>query len=191
MPGIEYILLHVQGPILYVIRKQHRHSPTDVTPIADYYIIAGTVYQAPDLASVFNSRLVSHLGSVLTRELSFSLIFRRYFFSFPLLIIYKEHSKKLVRIPDTIRTKDILGTFHQTKLVRLPRNVFFRLIRFILFQFYYFSDRKNKISNQKRYWQSERRAKFTIPEATGRSTAKWITTKVSITDAATASTAKC
>lgn len=58
MIGIEYILLHVQGPILYVIRKQHRHSPTDVTPIADYYIIAGTVYQAPDLASVFNSRLV-------------------------------------------------------------------------------------------------------------------------------------
>lgn len=58
MNGIEYILLHVQGPILYVIRKQHRHSPSDVTPIADYYIIAGTVYQAPDLASVFNSRLV-------------------------------------------------------------------------------------------------------------------------------------
>lgn len=58
MNGVEYILLHVQGPILYVIRKQHRHSPSDVTPIADYYIIAGTVYQAPDLASVFNSRLV-------------------------------------------------------------------------------------------------------------------------------------
>lgn len=59
MVGVEYILLHVQDPILYVIRKQHRHSPTEATPMADYYIIAGTVYQAPDLASVFNSRLLS------------------------------------------------------------------------------------------------------------------------------------
>ena len=60
MTGIEYILLHVQEPILYVIRKQHRHSTgqNDVTPLADYYIIAGVVYQAPDLASVINSRLV-------------------------------------------------------------------------------------------------------------------------------------
>lgn len=58
MVGVEYILLHVQDPILYVIRKQHRYSPTEATPMADYYIIAGTVYQAPDLCSVFNSRLV-------------------------------------------------------------------------------------------------------------------------------------
>jgi mediator of RNA polymerase II transcription subunit 6 len=59
MVGVEYILLHVQDPILFVIRKQHRHSPNEATPLADYHIIAGTVYQAPDLASVFNSRLLS------------------------------------------------------------------------------------------------------------------------------------
>lgn len=59
MVGMEYILLHVQDPILYVIRKQHRHSPTEATPMVDYYIIAGKVYQAPDLASVFNSRLLA------------------------------------------------------------------------------------------------------------------------------------
>lgn len=59
MTGLEYILLHVQEPILYVIRKQHRHSPIQTIPLADYYIIAGIVYQAPDLASVLNSRLVS------------------------------------------------------------------------------------------------------------------------------------
>lgn len=62
MVGVEYILLHVQDPILYVIRKQHRHSPTEATPMADYYIIAGTIYQAPDLASVFNSRLVNNFA---------------------------------------------------------------------------------------------------------------------------------
>ncbi|KAG4072862.1 hypothetical protein HA402_002605 [Bradysia odoriphaga] len=75
MNGIEYILLHVQGPILYVIRKQHRHSPSDVTPIADYCTIAGTVYQAPDLASVFNSRLLSithHLQGAFEEASSYS-----------------------------------------------------------------------------------------------------------------------
>ncbi len=37
------------------------HFPvfSQVTPISDYYIIAGTVYQAPDLGSVLNSRLIS------------------------------------------------------------------------------------------------------------------------------------
>lgn len=64
MVGVEYILLHVQDPILYVIRKQHRHSPTEATPMADYYIIAGTVYQAPDLANVFNSRLLALVNNL-------------------------------------------------------------------------------------------------------------------------------
>lgn len=59
MVGVEYILLHVLEPILYVIRKQHRHGVTETTPIADYYIIAGMVYKAPDLASVINSRMVN------------------------------------------------------------------------------------------------------------------------------------
>lgn len=75
MTGLEYVLLHVQEPILYVIRKQHRHSPTQTTPLADYYIIAGVVYQAPDLASVLNSRLLSavhHLQSSFEEASSFS-----------------------------------------------------------------------------------------------------------------------
>ncbi|EDO46841.1 predicted protein, partial [Nematostella vectensis] len=57
MTGIEYSVIHVQDPILFVIRKQHRHSATQVTPMADYYILAGIVYQAPDMCSVVNSRM--------------------------------------------------------------------------------------------------------------------------------------
>ncbi|XP_021186366.2 mediator of RNA polymerase II transcription subunit 6 [Helicoverpa armigera] len=75
MTGLEYILLHVQDPILYVIRKQHRHSPTQAIPLADYYIIAGIVYQAPDLASVLNSRLLSavhHLQCSFEETMSYS-----------------------------------------------------------------------------------------------------------------------
>lgn len=37
---------------------QHLFSLIVVTSYADYYIIAGVVYQAPDLGSVINSRLV-------------------------------------------------------------------------------------------------------------------------------------
>ncbi|MCJ8731087.1 hypothetical protein PDJAM_G00191910 [Pangasius djambal] len=59
MVGVEYILLHAQEPILYIIRKQQRQSPAQLIPLADYYIIAGVVYQAPDLGSVISSRVVS------------------------------------------------------------------------------------------------------------------------------------
>ncbi|KAL8590090.1 Mediator of RNA polymerase II transcription subunit 6 [Nucella lapillus] len=75
MTGLEFTLLHAQEPILYVVRKQTRHSPTQVTPMADYYIIAGVVYQGPDLGSVINSRILntlSHLQCAFDETLSFS-----------------------------------------------------------------------------------------------------------------------
>ncbi|EDV23698.1 uncharacterized protein TRIADDRAFT_16220, partial [Trichoplax adhaerens] len=75
LTGIEYDLIHVQDPILYIIRKQHRHSPTEVTPLAEYYVLAGVVYQAPDLASVLNSRLLSalyHIQSAYNEAMSYS-----------------------------------------------------------------------------------------------------------------------
>lgn len=64
MKGIEYILLHSKEPILFVIRKQQRHSPTYVVPIANYYIIAGVIYQAPDLKSIIESKLLTTIYSL-------------------------------------------------------------------------------------------------------------------------------
>uniref|UniRef100_A0A3Q3CS86 Mediator of RNA polymerase II transcription subunit 6 n=3 Tax=Haplochromini TaxID=319058 RepID=A0A3Q3CS86_HAPBU len=64
MVGVEYILLHAQEPILYIIRKQQRQSPTQVVPLADYYIIAGVVYQAPDLGTVISSRVLSAVHGI-------------------------------------------------------------------------------------------------------------------------------
>lgn len=75
MQGLEYALLHAQEPILYVVRKQIRHSQSQVAPIADYYIIGGIVYQGPDLGSVINSRVLNtifHLQSAFDATLSFS-----------------------------------------------------------------------------------------------------------------------
>lgn len=34
------------------------HFCSPVAPLADYYIIAGVVYQAPDLGTVISSRVV-------------------------------------------------------------------------------------------------------------------------------------
>lgn len=59
MQGVQYTLLHVQEPILYVIRKQHRISPEIATPLVDFYILAGIVYQAPDLNSIIQSRVLN------------------------------------------------------------------------------------------------------------------------------------
>ncbi|XP_075860015.1 mediator of RNA polymerase II transcription subunit 6 isoform X3 [Microcebus murinus] len=64
MVGIEYILLHAQEPILFIIRKQQRQSPAQVIPLADYYIIAGVIYQAPDLGSVINSRVLTAVHGI-------------------------------------------------------------------------------------------------------------------------------
>lgn len=66
MTGVEYVLLHAQDPILYVIRKQYRQSSTQVSPLADFYIVAGKIYQAPDLASVVNSRLMNTISCLET-----------------------------------------------------------------------------------------------------------------------------
>ena len=57
MTGNEFILLHVQEPILYVIRKQERLGPDSTVPLVDYYILAGVVYQAPDMHSIIQSRI--------------------------------------------------------------------------------------------------------------------------------------
>jgi len=67
MQGTEYGLIHYQDPILYVIQKRERrivNGTTTITPLAHYHIIGGTVYQAPDLASVLNSRLATSLEKI-------------------------------------------------------------------------------------------------------------------------------
>ena len=63
MQGIEYELLPNVGKQLpqnlFLIRKQKRSSRMQVTPIAMYYVLDGTIYQAPNTYSILTSRLVS------------------------------------------------------------------------------------------------------------------------------------
>ncbi|KAF1751488.1 hypothetical protein GCK72_018042 [Caenorhabditis remanei] len=60
MQGIQYVLWYSQPP-LFIICKQRRNSPTNVSPISYYYIISGNVHQAPDMYSLIQSRLLGAL----------------------------------------------------------------------------------------------------------------------------------
>ncbi|CAH8443040.1 unnamed protein product [Dicrocoelium dendriticum] len=64
MTGTEFYLYQAQEPILFVIRKQQRLSNTQVTPLAYFYIINGTVLQAPDVATLLNSRLLTTINGL-------------------------------------------------------------------------------------------------------------------------------
>lgn len=63
MRGVEYEYLPTadtpQGQLqnFFLVRKQYRTSPTEVRPLALYYILDGTVYQAPNIRAILLSRL--------------------------------------------------------------------------------------------------------------------------------------
>jgi len=57
-PGIEYELQSAQEPHLFIICRQLRSAPKAVTRQQFYYILDGSVYQAPSLHAAMASRVV-------------------------------------------------------------------------------------------------------------------------------------
>lgn len=57
-PGVEYEVQDAQEPHLFIIRKQHRSGPKTTAPLQYYYILDGSVYQAPSLHAALSSRIV-------------------------------------------------------------------------------------------------------------------------------------
>ncbi|KAK7848838.1 mediator of rna polymerase ii transcription subunit 6 [Quercus suber] len=55
--GTKHMLYEVMEPHLFVIRKQKRDGPEKVTPMLTYYILDGSIYQAPQLCNVFAARI--------------------------------------------------------------------------------------------------------------------------------------
>jgi mediator of RNA polymerase II transcription subunit 6 len=51
------MLTDATEPNLFVFRKQKRDGPEKVTPMLTYYILDGSIYQAPQLCSVFAARV--------------------------------------------------------------------------------------------------------------------------------------
>ncbi|KAK9940490.1 hypothetical protein M0R45_017149 [Rubus argutus] len=66
MIGIEYMLTQVKEPNLFVIIKQKRDSPEIVTPVATYYVLDGSIYQAPHLRNVLEAKMGSVLHYIST-----------------------------------------------------------------------------------------------------------------------------
>ncbi|KAL5539508.1 hypothetical protein UlMin_042951 [Ulmus minor] len=58
MTGLEYMPNEVMEPHLLVIRKQKRDGPEKVTPMLTYYVLDGSIYQAPQLCNVFATRVL-------------------------------------------------------------------------------------------------------------------------------------
>lgn len=76
MTGIEYTLLQPKNeelnstspeafkqfnapPSVFVVQKQTRSSPTEVQPIATYFILGPNIYASPSLYTILKSRLVN------------------------------------------------------------------------------------------------------------------------------------
>ncbi|GAU42237.1 hypothetical protein TSUD_351470 [Trifolium subterraneum] len=57
MTGIEYVLSEVMEPHLFIMRKQKRDGPDKITAMLAYYILDGSIYQAPQLSNVFAARI--------------------------------------------------------------------------------------------------------------------------------------
>ncbi|XP_042481850.1 mediator of RNA polymerase II transcription subunit 6 isoform X2 [Macadamia integrifolia] len=73
MTGTEYMLSEVMEPHLFVIRKQKRDSPEKVTPMLTYYVLDGSIYQAPQLCNVFAARIgraLYHISKAFTTAAS-------------------------------------------------------------------------------------------------------------------------
>lgn len=57
MTGNEYTLSEVMEPHLFVIRKVKRDGPEKTMTMLTYYILDGSIYQAPQLCNVFAARI--------------------------------------------------------------------------------------------------------------------------------------
>ncbi|EME29637.1 Mediator of RNA polymerase II transcription subunit 6 [Galdieria sulphuraria] len=55
--GTEYMVTNQQEPVFFVVEKVYRYNREETKTLQVFYIIQGTVYQAPSLRSLLLSRL--------------------------------------------------------------------------------------------------------------------------------------
>lgn len=65
MCGIQYEVHYAEEPVLFVIKKYERLSPEKILVLDYYYVMHGTVYQAPTHSEVSRTRYTNILFSML------------------------------------------------------------------------------------------------------------------------------
>jgi hypothetical protein len=55
---VEYLLADSQPPHLFILRKMYRAVGGTITTLAFYYILDGSIYQAPSLQAALLARMV-------------------------------------------------------------------------------------------------------------------------------------
>jgi hypothetical protein len=63
--GVEYVVKQTVSPELFIIERLDRRSSTESVVLSVYYCLQGTIYQAPDLATLLSARVerAAHLLS--------------------------------------------------------------------------------------------------------------------------------
>jgi len=58
MVGWEYALHEAKEPLLFVLKRQKRDGPEKVTVSTLFYVLDGSIYQAPTAHAIITSRMV-------------------------------------------------------------------------------------------------------------------------------------
>ena len=69
-PGVEFVVSFAAEPVLFVIKRQYREDVQSATQQAFYYVLHGSVYQAPALHACLHARTdrcLHHLDAAFTR----------------------------------------------------------------------------------------------------------------------------
>ncbi|EIN13638.1 MED6-domain-containing protein, partial [Punctularia strigosozonata HHB-11173 SS5] len=62
--GVEFALVHAAAPTLFIIHKRERLSPSEVRPLAVYFIMNNRIYPSPDVYAVVANRLLTTVHSL-------------------------------------------------------------------------------------------------------------------------------
>ncbi|CAG8453293.1 15728_t:CDS:2 [Acaulospora colombiana] len=123
MKGVEYVAVEPLSPALFVIQKRNRTAYNEAYNLEDYYIHGGNIYQAPDLRSILENRLVNNLHYLHTA-------FNRHHQN----VVWNPSTGYTLKTVDPSTGSGITGRFAAD---HMPDNVFNRIFNIANFKYYH------------------------------------------------------
>ncbi|EEB09496.1 mediator complex subunit Pmc5 [Schizosaccharomyces japonicus yFS275] len=59
LQGIQFVIIHERPPDLWIIQKQNRLNPSEVKPLANYFVCNENIYMAPNAYTLLATRLLN------------------------------------------------------------------------------------------------------------------------------------